>query len=172
MLSTEYNLTTAQPMTASSISQQEVACGTDTLPLSPSVLFLSSLQINAGKQAIISQVGHSLQAITRHQIQSMVNIPAFQDKPKQARCSMCNQPKRTACIECLQVYCYDCGRQHLEQLLLQHSLQNTAPKPEEEQTNTPSPITDSTTPTIQLTHNSDSDSDSDDNSDSDGDISI
>ena len=124
------------------------------------------------KQTIIPQVSHSLQAIARHQVQSMVNIPAFQDKPKQARCSMCHQPKRTACIECLQVYCYDCGRQHLEQLLLQHSLQNTAPKPEEEQTNTPSPITDSTTPTIQPTHNSDSDSDSDDNSDSDGDISI
>ena len=81
----------------------------------------------SGKQTIIPQVGHSLQAIARHHVQSMVNIPAFQDKPEQARCSMCHQPKRTACIEFLQLYCYDCGRQHLEQLLLQHSLQNTAP---------------------------------------------
>ena len=50
MLSTEHNLTTAQPMTASSISQQELACGTDTLPQSPSAPSLSSLQINASMQ--------------------------------------------------------------------------------------------------------------------------
>ena len=50
MLSTEHNLTTAQPMTASSISQQELACGTDTLPQSPSAPSLSSLEINASMQ--------------------------------------------------------------------------------------------------------------------------
>ena len=50
----------------------------------------------------------SLQTITQHQIQPMVNIPEFEGKPTQGRCCVCNQPKRTACIACLHVYCYEC----------------------------------------------------------------
>ena len=50
----------------------------------------------------------SLQTITQHQIQSMVNIPEYEGKPTQGRCCVCNQPKRTACIACLHVYCYEC----------------------------------------------------------------
>ena len=50
MLSTEHNVTTAQPMIASSISQQELDCGTDILPLSPILLSLSLLEINASMQ--------------------------------------------------------------------------------------------------------------------------
>ena len=75
-------------------------------------------------QTTTPQVGHSLKAISKHQIQPIANIPEYQDKPKMGRCCVCSQPKRTACIACLKVYCYECGRQHLEQLMSQSSGQS------------------------------------------------
>ena len=107
-------------------------------------------------QTTTPQVGHSLKAISKHQIQPIANIPEYQDKAKMGRCCLCNQPKRTACIACLKVYCYECGRQHLEQLMSQSSRTIITLPPIVGSTT--ATTTSTTTDTIQTTHESDSDS--------------
>ena len=46
---------------------------------------------------------NSLEAILKHQVQPIVNIPELIDTPRQGRCCLGKETKRTACIVCLQV---------------------------------------------------------------------
>ena len=64
----------------------------------------------------------SLEPITQHQVQPIKNL--LSDFPSdKGRYLICKTSQSTACIECKQVYCYTCGRQHPYELLLQHALQ-------------------------------------------------
>ena len=135
--------------------------------------YTSRMRTYSGTQTTTTKVDHSLKEISSHQIQPMKSIQEFKDKPTQGRCTLCREIKRTACNGCLKVYCYDCGRQHLEQLMSQHSKLNVA-QPGDQQITTLPPITDDTTVTVQTTHGSDTDGDSDSESenetDSEGEI--
>ena len=77
-------------------------------------------------QTTTTKVDLLLKAISNHQIQSMKSIPEFKDKPTQGRYSLCREMKRTACIACLKVYCYECGRERLEELISQHTVTETS----------------------------------------------
>ena len=76
-------------------------------------------------QTTTTEVDLSLKSISENQIQPMKSIPEFKDKPTQGRCSPRCEMKRTACIACLKVYCYECGREHLELLISQHAKRNS-----------------------------------------------
>ena len=126
-------------------------------------------------QTTTSKVDLSLKAISNHQIQPAKSIPEFKNKLTQGRCSLCREMKRTACIACLKVYCYECGREHLEELISQHTKRNSV-QPEDQHIIALASITYHSTETIQITHDSDTDSysnserENDSDSDSDSDI--
>ena len=63
---------------------------------------------------------HSLNQIAQHQVQPAKNIPELAGKGAR-RCVTCRQSRRTACIACKQYYCYECGREHLLDLLKHHT---------------------------------------------------
>ena len=103
---------------------------------------------------------NSLEAILKHQVQPIVNIPELTDTPRQGRCCLCKETKRTACIVCLQVYCYDRGRTHLKQLLSQYYRRNTL-QTVEQSISTTSSTTDSTLYMYQSIQNTDTDTEAD-----------
>ena len=66
----------------------------------------------------------SLELITQHQVQPFKNLlPDF--ATEKGRCLICKTSQRTACMACKLVYCYTCGRQHLHELLQQHTTPST-----------------------------------------------
>ena len=65
------------------------------------------------------------------------------------------------------MYCYECGRKHLEELISQHTKRNSA-QPEDQHIIPLPSITDHTsTDTIEITHDSDTDGYSNSDSESD-----
>ena len=83
----------------------------------------------------------SLAEIVQHQIQPTKAIPELEGK-EVGRCLTCKKPQRTACIICKQHYCYECGRQHLLDLLKHHT--KDMMESEEEQVTMPPPSQTST----------------------------
>ena len=62
-----------------------------------------------------------LKDISYHQILPISQIPDFQASTSTAkRCVKCTSLKRTACLACKQPYCYECGREHILDLLKQN----------------------------------------------------
>ena len=77
----------------------------------------------------------SMKNAIKHQIRPVSQIPGM--VCTQARCSVM---RRTACCECKEVFCYDCGALHLEELLLRHSEKEDQPsQSQEEPSNSNSP---------------------------------
>ena len=64
--------------------------------------------------------------ITQHQIQPIKNLKLEFHCDKGRCCKTCKTSQRTACMACKQIYCYECGRQHLHGLLLQHNTDKTS----------------------------------------------
>ena len=67
-------------------------------------------------QTILGATSHRVKPVS--QISGMVSATA--------RCVRCRVMKRTACVVCKIPYCYECGYDHMEEMLLKH-----APPPED-----------------------------------------
>ena len=68
----------------------------------------------------------SVDAIIQHQVQPIVKMPELKSQIRMGNCPICKVTSRTACATCKQPYCYDCGREHIKQLLMQYAPDETA----------------------------------------------
>ena len=62
-----------------------------------------------------------VEMIIQHQVQPIVNMPDLKNQFRMGNCSICRVTCRTAWIACKQPYCYNCGREHLRQLLMENA---------------------------------------------------
>ena len=67
----------------------------------------------------------SVEAIIQHQVQPIVKMPDLKSQIRMGNCPICKVTSRTACAACKQPYCYECGREHIKQLLMQNAQDET-----------------------------------------------
>ena len=67
----------------------------------------------------------SVEAIIQHQVQPIVKMPDLKSQIRMGNCPICKVTSRTACAACKQRYCYECGREHIKQLLMQNAQDET-----------------------------------------------